>query len=199
MTGVVISLPKASSKVLFRLSGFDLQQADSIVEIWDNRHRRSKRDSKQRSLKFGSKDQSPKKSPKQSPTSESAKRKFRSRRSWVRRLNLDRQDDLKQLNFRRSINRNSLEGIEVAKLFYILSLKKILSTQRRKKGISKRKMYGLWTIFYCICFTINASLFPSNLLHFIFICVRSLLISRRFESIHFLFISLSKLRNLNVC
>ena len=114
-------------------------------------------------------------------------------RTWVRRSNLDRQDDLKQLKFHRSINRNSLEGIVVAKLFYILSLK-ILSTQRRKKGISKRKMYGLWTIFCCICFTINASLFLSNLLHFIFICVRSLLISRRFESIHFLFTSLSKLR-----
>ncbi|KAK2445446.1 hypothetical protein QL285_016373 [Trifolium repens] len=63
-----------------------------------------------------------------SPKHGSAKKEISKRRSWVRRLNLDRQDDLKQLDFRRSINRNSLEGIEVAKLFYKVSLK-ILSTQ----------------------------------------------------------------------
>jgi hypothetical protein len=53
-----------------------------------------------------------------SPKHESAKKEISKRRSWVRMLNLDRQDDLKQLDFRRSVNRNSSEGIEVAKLFF---------------------------------------------------------------------------------
>jgi hypothetical protein len=109
----------------------------------------------------------PKKSPKQSPISESAKRKFRSRRSWVRRLNLDRQDDLKQLNFRRSINRNSLEGIEVAKLFYKTSLKSSkYSSVERKEPLRESCMVCVPFILY-LQFTINASLF---LLQFFILC-----------------------------
>jgi hypothetical protein len=47
-----------------------------------------------------------------------AKRRYEVENVGVRRLNLERQDDLRQLVFRRSINNDSLEGIGVAKLSY---------------------------------------------------------------------------------
>ena len=86
------------------------------------------------------------------PKMQTRQARIRSGRTWVRRSNLDRQDDLKQLNFRRSINRNSLEGMKVAKLFLQTFSLKILSTQRRKKGISRGKDVRFVNHFYCTCF-----------------------------------------------
>jgi hypothetical protein len=42
MTGVIISLLKASSKALFRLSEIKLLKVNSMVESCDNSHRRRK-------------------------------------------------------------------------------------------------------------------------------------------------------------
>jgi hypothetical protein len=58
MTSVIVSLLRASSKALFRLSEIELLQTNSMVEVCNDRRRsqRSKRESKQRGLKFGSKD-----------------------------------------------------------------------------------------------------------------------------------------------
>jgi hypothetical protein len=58
MTSVIVSLLRASSKALFRLSEIELLQTNSMVEVCKDlrRSQRSKRESKQRGLKFGSKD-----------------------------------------------------------------------------------------------------------------------------------------------
>jgi hypothetical protein len=56
------------------------------------------------------------------------KREFQSEERGIRKLNLKCWDHLEQLDFPRSINSDSLEGIKVAKMFYKVYLK-ILSTQ----------------------------------------------------------------------
>jgi hypothetical protein len=58
MTGVIVSLLRASSKALFRLSEIELLQTNSLVEVCKDLHRsqRSKRESKRRGLRFESKD-----------------------------------------------------------------------------------------------------------------------------------------------